>query len=474
MKALALGMKGVVHTGCYVFHFGGGTFNFSPEIEHHKAKNYSLFMKKWRKDYELLIQRCENSKPIEIIANRVDILLSKKQKAIELDVLFYIPCVDQSIGGIHAVIGICNYLIRNGVKASCAVVGSELSINLESFKEPILFNILRYDSVDHFLSDQMVMPKIVFSTIFFSAPIVAEYSRARNSRSIQFIQGYECFFDNGVQYANAVDSYASTKQIVVTSDWLRDKVGQHLKVDQKLTKLPPIINTNIFYTSEGVRLTDVCIVLRSSPDKGQWLLIEILNRLKGRNIKVTVLYADSYANLTKKFGGEYHWVPLPIDQYSFAKILRDTKVFVDCSLHEGFGLMPLEAALCGCSVIASDSGGIGEYVNDFNITLVGLSTSPNEFLDEIDKKLLNFSTNIPKNIAYSDGELWLEYIKSVGASSNPRMLLRSNLPYSSYQRLSFRKKGYVYIHLQRLYTLIRPAIPYRIHLAIKVFLTGRI
>jgi GT2 family glycosyltransferase len=33
MKALSMGLKGVVHVGCYVYHFGGGTFNFQSEIE---------------------------------------------------------------------------------------------------------------------------------------------------------------------------------------------------------------------------------------------------------------------------------------------------------------------------------------------------------------------------------------------------------------------------------------------------------
>lgn len=238
MKALYMGMKGVVHTGCYVYHFGGGTFNFEQNIEKHKQNNYKLFMDKWGKQYSELAKRCEIKDPIESIARRIKNYTKSNLIPIKLDVLFYLPCVDQGIGGINAVIGICNYLIRSGLKVSCALVGPNAADGLGAYKEPILFNFLYYETAEEFLKDRLVLAKVVFSSIFFSAPIVSEYARARNAIPIQFVQGYEAFFDNGIQYFSAAKSYGETKNLVTTSEWLNSKVKRHLKCDQSISQLP--------------------------------------------------------------------------------------------------------------------------------------------------------------------------------------------------------------------------------------------
>jgi hypothetical protein len=57
MKALGMGLKGVVHLGAYVYHFGGGTFQYQKNIDEQKKLNFSNFMKKWSKQYNVLQSR---------------------------------------------------------------------------------------------------------------------------------------------------------------------------------------------------------------------------------------------------------------------------------------------------------------------------------------------------------------------------------------------------------------------------------
>ena len=45
-------------------------------------------------------------------------------------------------------------------------------------------------------------------------------------------------------------------------------------------------------------------------------------------------------------------------------LYRAAEVFVYPSLHEGFGLPPLEAMACGCPVLCSNRGALGEVTGD--------------------------------------------------------------------------------------------------------------
>lgn len=473
MKALSMGMKGVVHTGCYVYHYGGGTFNFEQDIEKHKQNNYKLFMEKWGEEYSELAKRCEIKDPIKSIARRIKNFAEKKSIPIELDALFYLPCIDQGIGGINAVISICNDLIRSGLKVSCALVGPNAANGLSAYQEPILFNFLYYESAEEFLEDRLVLPKIVFSSIFFSAPIVSEYAKQRNAVSIQFIQGYEAFFDNGIQYFPATKSYGETKNLVTTSEWLNSKVKRHLKCDQSISQLPLIINEDIFFAGEGERQTDVCLILRASADKGQWLLIEILDHLVESNLSITVLYSHLYENLLNKYSENVNWVPLPIGQYPLAKLLRNVKVFVDCSLHEGYGLMPLEAALCGCSVVASDSGGVRDFAKYFDIDLVDSGPDPDRHVKAIQNKLSQYDSKKIKNDWVRSEESWLNFIKNHSAYVSPKLIDErkygiKDILYHAPADLKSKSNRLV----KRFYRFCRPVIPNRLHLVLKVLIKG--
>ena len=66
-----------------------------------------------------------------------------------------------------------------------------------------------------------------------------------------------------------------------------------------------------------------------------------------------------------------HWVPKwaeyyrnPEQEFMVREIYNKSSVFLAPSLSEGLGLPPIEAACCGCALVATDIPGFREYITD--------------------------------------------------------------------------------------------------------------
>lgn len=436
MKALSFGLRSVVDMRCYVYHFGGGTFNYLDNVEDLRASNHKRFMSKWKKKYLSLERRVKLENPLvkidETISNYLSITNTVFEQ-IELDVLFYLPGVRQDIGGLSAVIGICNTLNLLGVRANCALVGPAAAEGVKTYKEPVYFNFLTYFSDDEFLNDNVVKPKLVVSTIFTSAKIVAEFAKHRRAKSAQFIQGYEVFFENGTRIDEAIASYHETREILTTSEWLASMVSRHLQPDQTLTRLPLLPNQDIFFPTVQQRPIDFCMVLRGGPDKGQWLLMEYLHRLKEEGYKVAVIASPDYLPALKRYQGDIEVHESPLDHYTIGRLFRRVKVFVDASHHEGFGLLPLEAGLSGCQIVVSDSGGVRGLRGEFPVSILPITADPTDFmqamkiaLTEACQTQMTDEDVVPFEQVGERASAWADTIIRVGENVTPRLRRPAN------------------------------------------------
>ncbi len=478
MKALERGLQGVVHLGCYVYHYGGGTFNYENGIQKVRDQNHKLFMSKWSRQYEELARRCEASPPLEILNSALYENFKKTSKLIELDVLFYLPGINQGIGGLNAVVAICNDLIKAGIKASCALIGVTADVGLAQYKEPVLFNFLYFVSDNEFLQNRSVLSKVVISTIHTSAQIVARYALDRNSRSVQFVQGYEGYFENGLAYPSATDSYACTEQLITTSNWLAEMIMRHLSDSQTLIRLPLVVNQDIFFPGNAERKFDLCFILRSAPDKGQWLLCEILDRVVKAGNRILVLHAPQYSHIAKRYGDSIKCVSLPLDQYSIATYFRTVRVIIDASSHEGYGLLPLEAALCGCRLVVSDSGGVRDFVSPDNGELVLKANWVSEYITAIERQLKKAQEHIAQvTLSQLDVRAWEKYLINLtanDASPSFRNMQETDTCLTTVPSLAENRRTTVTDFAKRLYRYVRPHISNRLHMAIKVLITGKV
>jgi glycosyltransferase involved in cell wall biosynthesis len=259
-------------------------------------------------------------------------------------------------------------------------------------------------------------------------------------------------------------------------------VSFHLKQNQNIQRLPLVINEDIFFTTSIERNVDICMVFRSSTDKGQWILAEVLDRLVASERSVVVLCASDYFFLKNRFGSKVEFIDLPLDQYSLAKIFRKIKVFIDTSLHEGFGLMPLEAALCGCRLVVSDSGGVRGFVSHFDGELIAGSSDPTAFLNAIDRQLKKFNHEAPlRSLPFGMKEsrnAWVSYVEDKTLNTECGAFLHSPdvgaIAIITKNITSAYRRNLLHYLAIEAYRLILPYVPRRIHLAFKVLVYGKI
>lgn len=476
MKAFSQGLRGVAVLNSYVYHFGSGTFCHEDDEEQLRKRNYSLFMSKWDKEFQLLEKKCAKHPPIPQLKKIIHKYIENTYP-IELDILFYLPSLNQSTGGIHIVIGICNALIRAGIRACCAIVGDIQKSGNNVYQEPMLFEALHYPTNQHFLADKTVAPKLVASTLFTSATIVCQFASARGAVHLQFIQGYEAYFDAGRRFNEFIEALQFGNIVVTTSLWLEQMIRRHLPPETILLRLPLGINEFIFYpeNSRCMSLQNVQptigAALRSSPDKGQGMVLEVLDRLLARgNYHVVIFRSAGYAIPSHWPSSQYTIIELPAGQLSIARYLRRIDIFLDASLHEGFGLMPLEALACGCWVVCSDSGGIRDFVKDGeNGFIVKEISDPERYLQRI-KDCLNLAPPMfDKN--FQNSHSLQQYVAKLNECviSAVRYDRESWLNQTaSIQNLPLINRFYGKLLLA--YMKIKPHLPQRIHSIMKAFL----
>ena len=386
-RAMERGFRGVALTNAYVFHMGSASFRFQQDIDKLKARALGLFHSKWGTAYQAYSRRCEATDPVGLARRH---LASHPDPPVDLDVLFILPGIAQGVGGIHVAVDVCNHLVRQGLRAACAVLGELDPATLASYQEPILQGLLHFPGEEDLLNKQGLSARIVVATLFSTVRPAHDFSRIHGARLVHFVQGYEFYFENGLRWAEVEDAFLAADEFVATSRWLEDGIRRHTP-GCRITRLPPGVNRDVFFVgSEQPRApgkVTLALVLRSSQDKGQWILQEVLHRLSSYREQFTVvlLRAAQYAALPCWLRAmDLQEIELPTSRESVAAALRSCDVLVDASLHEGFGLLPLEAMACGATVVVSASGGVEDFVEDGrNGLVVRESVNPARYVEAV-------------------------------------------------------------------------------------------
>ena len=379
-KALEKGFEARIALDTYVYHKAEANFGSRPDAEEHRKHNHALFMQRWGGEYQKRFSFYQEHNPVTIIAQKTQEYFQKSLFIPITDVLIYLPMISQKVGGVHNVIDIVNELILNDIKV-VLITSSIMPFYEMMLTQPVFL------TEDEFINNCQIQAKAAVATAWDTVYGCYYFAKKNNIPLVYFVQGYEVFFENGINYHIVRETYQLADAIITISQWLSHNLLTRFDIRSQI--FPNGYHQHVFY-SDGYQLLNnppiITMVLRGSEVKGDWILqdiIQLLLKEYGERIQLYVIVFEAKEwSITSN--SNVRVIKAPLSRQQIADNFRKTSIFIDASLHEGFGLFPLEAMACGAVVVASDSGGIREFVHDgVNGFLISAMNKPEKYVEKI-------------------------------------------------------------------------------------------
>lgn len=208
-------------------------------------------------------------------------------------------------------------------------------------------------------SDQRYIPDgdILFATAWHTVRSVIACPTAKGEKCY-LIQHYETW--QGPQ--SLVDeTWRTPLRKVVVSKWLAE-LGQGLGSGE-IAHIPIGIDHEVYRVTQPVeqRGRRVAMMFSCVPFKASADGIKALEIAKQQfpDLQVT-LFGTSRRR--PSIPGWMTYLNDPPQQHLVENVLNTSSIVLSPSLAEGFGLPPAEGAACGCAMVATDSGGVRDFI----------------------------------------------------------------------------------------------------------------
>ncbi len=208
-------------------------------------------------------------------------------------------------------------------------------------------------------SDEAYIPEAdaIFATAWTTVRSVLEYPNMKGEKCY-LIQHHETWM-GPTDLVN--ETWRSPLHKVVVSKWLVE-VGKKLGCDN-LTYIPNAVDHNRYRMIQPIegRPPRVAMAFSKVPFKGGADGLEALRLAREKYPKLkAVLFGQTRLRPSIPKWIEYYSNP-PQD-FIIDEIYNRSSIFLCSSWSEGYALPPAEAAACGCAVVATDNGGIRDYI----------------------------------------------------------------------------------------------------------------
>jgi L-malate glycosyltransferase len=290
-------------------------------------------------------------------------------------VSFVYPSTHHRTGGVVVLYRFANALAARGHEVRF-IHGPEWDERITSVDELAWFPF--DERIEHFVVDSLDDPGLPPADVLLSP-----FGPSRLGAPAVFIQGYRMV---PLEIERAAFRLRGPKVCIAT--WLLE-VGREFGVpDEQLWYVPMGIDHEVFTPRVPLdrRPYDVALLYNAHPHKGWAVGYQALVALKARRpgLRAVVFGSgDPPASLLP-------WVEYRrgLDHRSLAEeVYNASRVFVQSSVVEGFGLTAVEAMACGAALVTTDNGGANDYAFDGETAVVVPTADPPALADGVDALL---------------------------------------------------------------------------------------
>jgi glycosyltransferase involved in cell wall biosynthesis len=225
---------------------------------------------------------------------------------------------------------------------------------------------------------------VIFATSWNTVASVLQYKRSKGTK-FYLIQHYETWLGP----KDLVDqTWRSALNKVVVSKWLLS-LGRELGAG-RLEYIPNAVDHARYQLLQAVkdRPKQIAMMFSHVEFKGARDGIEALEIAKKKHPDLSAIFFGT--------GREAPWIPKwvryyrdPPQEFIVNEIYNKSRIFLSSSWAEGFALPPAEAASCGCAIVATDSGGIADFIEDGITGLLSLPKDPKALGENLCRLLEN-------------------------------------------------------------------------------------
>lgn len=349
-RVLQKGWRSVLVDNLIVHHLGGASFAALPEADQLRKHAQSLFMQRWGREYAKLQNRWKRLNLWRRIASTVRRLHPSRPAPRQLDVLFVLPTTNPRYGGVWFVCMLISSLIAAGKRVGVFVEEEHHA----AWSRPFGFEPWsRPKDLWEFVASCGCVVGTGDSTLPMMQTIAAHF----HCPDVVLLQGMEAGFRSG-RNVRTFRTYQSLRRVLCVSDALADYI-RLLNPTADVVSLSSGPDPLAFYPRTAQRVPrTIAIALNRIPEKGTSQAIEIALLLKERGFTLTFFGWDKDAfDIPADLGNSIE----KTDRDILADLFSRTEFLIDHSFSEGLGLLPLEAAFCGCIPIIAPHGG-PEYI----------------------------------------------------------------------------------------------------------------
>ena len=168
-----------------------------------------------------------------------------------------------------------------------------------------------------------------------------------------FLQGPEAYFDGGKTFPAFRDALRDVDHIVCVSDYLKNFV--RTLSGRPVATIPFGPNPLVFYPRTGKprRPRSIAMSIPGSVEKGAGFALPIAEVLREQGF--SLFFFGKLTDTAEALAGfgEMHGF---LEPAKVAQLFSQVEYYLDFSLYEGLGLLPLEAAFCGAVPVMTRKG----------------------------------------------------------------------------------------------------------------------